>query len=107
MAFLCQSEALLANVEQFAAERRVKRTISHALVLPCTVAFLVKTSPIPPAWVRASASMPAVARIYATSLILIRIRHLGMERNSAEAVQTQKTKKPIILAESSADAFDM
>ena len=37
----------------------------------------------------------------------MRIRHLGIERNRAEAVTIQKRKKPIMLAESRADALDM
>ena len=62
VAFLCQSEALLANVEQFAAESRVKRTINHVLVLPWTVALSVRTSPTPPDCVRARASIPTVLK---------------------------------------------
>ncbi len=38
VAFLCQSEALLANVAQEAAASRVKRTINQALVDPETTA---------------------------------------------------------------------
>lgn len=107
VAFLCQSEALLAKVEQLAAESRVNRTINQALSLPWTVAFSVSVLPIPPAFTSAKASMPIVLSIYAMSLRLMRIFHFGMDKKRAAAVQIQNTKKPIILAESRAEDFGM